>query len=208
VLLEAIGVFERLGLHGQLTYCLEHLCIIDLQEADYPSVERNLSRIHELGDQSPGFYAHAVEYEIRVRLSFETNTLNALSGFEVRRAAFAPFRRAPRTQLNIAALELGEHLLCGSGGTTEEFLSVVQRLYPPLKNRCDQDFVVAVIATALSGLDRGHEASSVLDDYLTRSRREDAYLLPSIVRLARALCVSLPSRYSAALPLTPTIVAA
>ena len=205
VLLEAISVFERLALAGQLTSCLEHLCIMDLQEADYSSVERNLSRIQELGTESPEFYAHAVEYEIRVRLAFETGSLDPMNGFTVSRTTLAPFRRAPRARLNIAALELGEHLLRGSEDSIEESLTVVQQLQPPLRNRCDHDFVVAAVASAFSRLGRRVEASSVLDDYFINSRREEAFLLPSLVRVAGELSVSVPSRYQALAPSGGTV---
>ncbi len=205
VLHQAISVFERLSLAGQLTYCLEHLCIMDLQESEYPSVERNLLRIRELGAEAPGFYAHAVEYEIRVRLAFETNSFIPLAGFDVLRAAFVPFMRAPRTRLNIAALELGEHLVRGGAAPIEPSLTVVQQLHPQLRNRCDQDFVVAVMARALSVLGRTAEALSEINDYFARSRREDAYLLPSLVGIAEELNVSVPSRYGALEVLKGTI---
>jgi len=196
VLQEAISVFDRLVLPGQLTYCLEHLCIIDLQGADYSSVEQTLLKINELGAESRGFYAHAVEYEIRIRLAFETNSLLPIDGFDVPREVFVPFSRAPRTRLNVAALELGDRLLRGSEAEIEASLTVVQQLHSPLENRCDQDFAVSVLAHGLRRLGKNTEAASLLDHYLRHSRREEAHLLPSLVHAAGELGVSLPARYT------------
>jgi hypothetical protein len=75
VLSEAMEVFERLQLSSQLTHCLEHLSILELQERNYSAVESCLSKLHSISTQSAGFYTKAVEYEIRVQLAFEINSV-------------------------------------------------------------------------------------------------------------------------------------
>jgi AAA ATPase-like protein len=198
VLEEALYVFERVSLPGQTTPCLEHLCILGLQSADYASVERNLSKIREIGATSPTFYAHAIEYEIRVRLAFETRSSIPLHGFEPRRGTFTSFARVPRASLNIAALELGEALVLGSGESIEQPLETARELYLALRNRGDQDFVIAVIATALQTLGQPSEASALVEDYFNKHRREQSNLLPSLLRAARDLNVAVPRRHWAA----------
>jgi hypothetical protein len=123
-----------------------------------------------------------------VRLAFETNSLNPLEGFS-KAHSLAPFRRAPRTQLNIAALDWSSTSY-GSGAAMEELLAFCsscilrsESLRPGFC--CGRDCV------SLNRLDRRVEASAVLDDYLTQSRREEAYLLPSRTTCGE-LCVSLP----------------
>ena len=200
VLNEAISVFERLGLPSQLTHCLEHKCLIDLQEADYAAVESILKALREISAQSLGFYPQAIEYEIRVRLAFETRSAKPLRDFEVPREALAPFRKAPRTRLNIAALELGEDLTLENPSTAES-LAVVRRLHHQFKGRCDQDFVMAAMATALSRFAQREEAATLLDEYFALYRREETYLLPSLVRIAHELGASVPARYTPAVSL-------
>jgi hypothetical protein len=202
VLHEALAVFERLSLPAQVTYCLEHICIVDLQQADYGTVESNLQRIAAINDERSTFYAHAVEYEIRVRLAFETNSAAPLDGFVVQRRLLAPFARAPRTQINIAALELGEKLILGNTQLRES-VQLVQSLYKHLKNRCDQDFTVSVLASAMGSLGHESEASAAVRQYLEIERREQEYLLPSLSRLASRLGVAVPERYAQN---SPTVV--
>jgi hypothetical protein len=193
VLGEAISIFDRLSLPDQLTYCLEHLCVIDLQEADYPAVTQTLLKVMKLGAESSSFYSRAVEYEIRVRLAFETGSELPLKGFRTPSDALAPFARASRARLNIAALELGDRLVRQSDSDLQTALRVVSELQPMLKNRCDQDFVIAVMATAMMRLDRRLEAAYHITDYLTCSRRERDYILPSLVRIVGELGVTTPS---------------
>ena len=187
VLREAISIFERLSLPAQLTHCLEHLSLIDLQDGDYNSVERTLSRIQELWAKSPTFYSQALEYQIRVRLAFETQSRRPLDGYSVPFEALAPFRLFARGRLSIAALELGDKLLRGSLPDIQVFLANVEAIQPSLDSRCDQDFVIAVMGTALVMLGEPAKAATLLSDYLNRSRREPGKVLPSLARLAGEL---------------------
>ena len=195
VLMEALSVFERLSLVGQTVMCLEHLCLLDLQEGNYTAVEQSLGRIVEINDSHPTFYAHAVEYEIRVRLAFERRSVRYLERFQVRRRMLRPFSRASRARESIATLELAENLVLGSLASLEALLSVVVDHYSVLRNRCDQDFVLAVIVSALRQLGRHEEASATLHDYLTIHRRETEQLLPSLIQAANDLSIPVPSRY-------------
>ena len=200
VLGEALAVFERLELQAQATYCLEHLSIIDLQEQDYEAVERNLAKLCEVGTAWPTFYAHAVEYEIRVRLAFETRSPKPLGEFEVKSGMLTPFSKAPRARLNVEALELGKLVVLNTTSSLEKCITLVQELHSRLKNRCDQDFVVAALTSALSKTDRAREGARLLEDYLANHRRERAFLLPSLLRAASEVGVSIPERYSIETP--------
>lgn len=208
VLQEAISVFDRLSLHNQLTYCIEHVCLMDLQESKYSSAEKSICRMKDIGAEWPSFYAHAVEYELRVRFDFEHWSVNALDGFSVQESALAPLRRAPRTRLNITALELAHQLLLGSPESIEEKLCATQAQYTALRDRCDQDFVVAAMARALRELNRKVETAALIHEYLFSARREADFLLPSLVRLAAEAGVDIPPRYAAissALPAVATL---
>lgn len=192
VLGEAIAVFDRLRLSSQLAHCLEHLFSIDLQEGDYIAAFGTLSRVHELGLESPGFYLSAIEYDVRVRLAFETDSRTPLEEFHAPPQALTPFSRAPRTHLHISALQLGDALLRGSDADVLRSLIVVERLHPALKNRCDQDFAQVVFAKALMRIGRRADAVIALEEYLGGARREFSFLLPSLAKLASELCVTIP----------------
>jgi len=193
-------VFERLELQAQATYCLEHISIIDLQERDYEAVERSIARLCEISTAWPTFYAHAVEYEIRVRLAFETRSPKPLGGFEVKSGMLAPFSKAPRARLNVEALELGKLIVLNSTSSLETCITLVQELHSRLRNRCDQDFVVAALTSALTRIDRAREGAHIVRDYLVNHRRERAFLLPSLLRAASEVGVSIPERYSVETP--------
>jgi hypothetical protein len=196
VLGEAIAVFDRLRLPSQLALCLEHLFSIDLQEGDYLAASGLLSRVHELGLESPGFYLSAIEYDVRVRLAFETDSRTPLEEFHAPPQALTPFSRAPRTHLHVSALQLGDALLRGPDADVRRSLSVVERLHPALKNRCDQDFVQVVLATGLTRIGRRADAVLALEEYLRGARREFSFLLPSLAKLASELGVPIPKRLS------------
>jgi DNA-binding SARP family transcriptional activator/tetratricopeptide (TPR) repeat protein len=189
VLEETIQVFERLSLPTQLTHCLEHVSTMDLHDSNFGSVETTISRIQELSSVDSNFYVRAVEYELRVRLAFETRSAEPLSGFEVPQDALAPLRLTARGRLTLAALELGDRLLRGSDVEVRDSLLTVNELKPILQNRCDQDFVNAAVARALLRLNAGEEASRVLREYLTKHRREPGHVLPSLALLAHDLGV-------------------
>jgi hypothetical protein len=163
---------------------LEHLCVVDLQEAHYDAVQQTVARIHEMVQIAPTFYSRAIEYELRVHLAFETQSLDVLAQFKVPSDALEPFRHAARSQLNVAAVELGDCVMRGSDAEVEAALAAINRLQPAFRGRCDQDFVTAVMTAALRRLGRHAEATHLLSDYLQNSRREPYYLLPSLVRLA------------------------
>jgi hypothetical protein len=187
VLQEAILVFERLSLPAQLTHCLEHLSLIDLQDADYASVERVLAKVQELWAKTPTFYSQALEYQIRVRLAFETQSRFALEGYSVPYDALMPFRLFARGRLSIAALELGDQLVRGSNSEVQTFLKKVEDLKPALHVRCDQDFVHAVMGAALVRLGDRLKATRLISEYLVHARREPGNVLPSLARLAAEL---------------------
>lgn len=194
VLQEAISVFERLRLPGQLAHCLEHVCIIDLHEGDFDAVSSSLGKIRDVNSQTSGFYAVAVEYEIRVFLAFELGSVTPLDGFVPSRTAFDPLRKGTRSGLKIAALELGEDLVRGTP-FAESFESV-DLLHRRFRSRCDQDFVVAVLVEALRRFGRRDEAASRLTDYLLHQRREMSSLLPSLIRQAGHMGVAVPLQYA------------
>jgi hypothetical protein len=98
--------------------------------------------------------------------------------------ALEPFRRAARSHLNVAAVELGDCVMRGTDAEVERALVAIKRLQPAFRGRCDQDFVTSVMTTAFRRLGRHAEATHLLSDYLQNSRREPHYLLPSLVRLA------------------------
>jgi DNA-binding SARP family transcriptional activator len=181
---EALSVFHRLSLNDQLTVCLEHLCVVDLQEADYDAVQHTISRVHEIADVAPTFYNRAIEYELRVHLAFETQSPDVLAQFKVPSDALDPFRHAARSRLNVAAIELGDSIIRGTDVEVGAALAIVKQLQPPFRGRCDQDFVTSVTTTAFRRLGMHAEATQLLGDYLQNSRREPDYLLPSLVRLA------------------------
>ena len=186
---EAMAVFERLSLTNQLLYCLEHSCINHLQQGDLVSAAGTLARIESVATDSSGFYPRAVQYELRVRLAFESSSLAPLAGFSVRRADLEPFSSAPRARLNVAALELGEECLRGAVSVESPLFREVQALHTALRNRCDQDFAAAVLAATLLKSGQWADAQSSLTTYLTQDRRETTGLLPSLSRLAVLLDV-------------------
>ena len=101
--------------------------------------------------------------------------------------ALTPFRRFARGRVSIAALELGDSLLRGSVSDVRTFLKNLEDLQPALHIRCDQDFVNAVMGTALVRLGEPLKASTLLTEYLVHARREQGNLLPSLARLAAEL---------------------
>jgi hypothetical protein len=187
VLNEAISVFERLSLTDQLIICFEHLCLIDLQEGDYPAVEETLRRIQEVAVESPTFYARAVEFEMRQFLAFETQSLKPLENFVVPTSALDPFRHAARGRMKLAALQLADHLMRGSDSDVKKALGVLEELHLELRIRCDQDFVIAFMTSAYLRLGKRSRADRLLSDDLHGSRREPDFLMPSLVRLAEEL---------------------
>ena len=98
------------------------------------------------------------------------------------------------------ALELGKLIVLDTTSSLEKCITLVQELHSRLKNRCDQDFVVAVLTSALSKTDRAREGAHILEDYLVNHRRERAFLLPSLLRAASEVGVSIPERYSVETP--------
>jgi hypothetical protein len=195
ILNEAISVFDRLSLHHQLIHSIEHLCLLEIEDERYQCAHEYLGRLQSIGAERPGFYAHAVEYEIRVRLAFEQRSVQPLVGFNLQESALAPFKRAPRSRLLIAAAELGHRLLTVDYQAIAAKLRVVMEQYPTLKNRCNQDFVVASMALALRTLDQGSEAHVLVTDYLESQRRENDFLLPSLKRISSELNVKIPERF-------------
>jgi DNA-binding SARP family transcriptional activator len=192
VLMESIGVFERLGLPHQLTFSLEQQALLDLEDGLHSQVQQRLDRVHEVRERSSWFYCQVVEFEIRVRLAFELQSLAPLADFQFDRTALAPFTRVPRSRLNVAALELAEALLVGDDAAISDRFARVEEQYPTFKNRCDQDFVVATAVTALRRMDRVAESRELIDDYFRNSRREQENVLPSLVRLAHKLEIAIP----------------
>ncbi len=196
VLADALTVFERLSLTNQVVYCMEHLSLMDLQEGQFDAVAKSIDALHGLGVENPTeFYAHAIEYELRVRLAVESGDSSLLRDFQVRREYLAPFQRAPRTRLNILALDLGDSLLRGAPGVVASKLAEAEELFPTLRNRCDQDFVVTVMAQAMCLLERSADAQVLMRDYLCLFRRESDFLLPSLRRAATSLEVAIQLRY-------------
>jgi hypothetical protein len=167
---------------------------MDLHDGAFGAVETTISRIQELISIASNFYARAVEYELRVRLAFETSSTDPLKGFQAPQDALAPLRLTARGRLALAALELGDRLLRGSDVEVRNALASVNELRPALQNRCDQDFVYATVAAALVRMNAREEARNTVREYLTTSRRERGHVLRSLALIAGDLGVhdSLP----------------
>jgi DNA-binding SARP family transcriptional activator len=190
LLLAALETFEQLRLWSEAVVCIEDLGIIALSEAKYDDAQFWIGRATEMRQRGNDVFLAAVEYELRVLLAFERMDADYLPTFSLPVDVRDAFLRPVRSRQIQFALRAAQHIVAGEVSQLGSLLIELETLHQRMRRRGYQDFIVAVLTTGLSVLDRKDNARALLESYLRSDRRELVTRPPAITRIASQLNIA------------------